>query len=175
MSMTETTRLTSTLAGDASKTLQDAALLVLRCAAAAVFIAHGAADIFDAGISTNVDNYTGAGIPLPALSAPFAAIVQFFGGFALLLGLVTRPVAAGLVVVMGGALIWVHRGESLVMGQDGSGSGYALAMGVIALAVLILGPGRLSADRFLAGWLSQRDGAASRRDTTVRRDGSARA
>jgi uncharacterized membrane protein YphA (DoxX/SURF4 family) len=51
---------------------------------------------------------------------------------------------------MGGALIWVHRGEGLVMGQDGSGSGYAFAMGVIALVVLLLGPGRFSADRLIA-------------------------
>ncbi len=57
---------------------------------------------------------------------------------------------------MGGALIWVHRGEGLVMGQDGSGSGYAFAMGIIALALLILGPGRLSADHWLTSWWRQR-------------------
>jgi len=170
MTMTETpgARVASTIARDASRPTHDAALVALRCAAAAVFVAHGAGDLFDAGISANVDNYTGAGIPLPALSAPFAALVQFFGGLALIVGLLTRPVAAGLTVVMGGALIWVHRGESLVMGQDGSGSGYAFAMGAIALAILLLGPGRFSADHVLASRLRQRSGAPVPRTGSVR-------
>jgi len=142
----------ATLTGSPSRVVHDVGLLVLRLGVAAVFIAHGMSDIFDAGVSTNIDNYTGAGIPLPALSAPFAAYIQFLGGIALILGFLTRPVAAGLVVVMAGALIWVHRGEPLVMGQNGSGSGFAFAMGVASLAVLLLGAGRFSVDHLLTRW-----------------------
>lgn len=161
ISVPTSTRLVSAIAGSPSRIVQDTALVLLRVGVAAVFIAHGKGDIFDAGVSTNVENYAGAGIPLPELAAPFAAYVQFFGGIALIFGLLTRPVAAGLTVVMGGALIWVHRGESLVMGQDGSGSGYAFAMGLAALVLLLLGPGRLSADRVLGEWWRSRSRAAT--------------
>ncbi len=64
----------------------DIGLLVLRLAVAAVFIAHGWGDVFEAGVSTNVENYRGAGIPLPELAAPFAAYVQLFGGILVAFG-----------------------------------------------------------------------------------------
>lgn len=132
------------------RVVSDTGLLILRLAAAAVFIAHGWGDVVNAGVSSNVENYRGAGIPWPEVSAPFAAYIQLFGGIALFLGLLTRPLVAGLTVVMAGALIWVHRGESLVMGQDGSGSGFAFVMGVASLAMLFTGPGRFSIDHIIA-------------------------
>ena len=133
-----------------SAIIDDAAQLLLRLAVAAVFIVHGAADIFDAGVSTNIENYRGAGIPLPELSAPFAAYIQFAGGIAVALGAFTRPLSAGFVVVMAGALTFVHSGEPLAIQPDGSGFGFALIMGAASLAVLLLGPGRLSVDGLLA-------------------------
>jgi len=132
-----------------STTTTDVGLLILRLAVAAVFIRHGWGDVFEAGVSNNVANYGDAGIPLPALAAPFAAYIQLFGGAALVVGALTRPVSAGLVVVMAGALIFVHRGESLVMGQDGSGSGYAFMMCAASILLLLAGPGRFSIDRLL--------------------------
>ena len=132
------------------RVVTDTALLILRLAVAAVFIAHGWGDVMDAGVSSNVENYRGAGIPWPEFSAPFAGYIQLFGGIALFVGILSRPISAGLVVVMAGALIWVHRGESLVMGQDGSGSGFAFVMGVASLALLLTGPGRFSLDGIIA-------------------------
>jgi len=133
-----------------SEIVDDAAQLLLRVAVATVFVVHGAADIFDAGVATNVENYRGAGIPLPELSAPFAAYIQFVGGIAVALGAFTRPLSAGFVVVMAGALIFVHGGEPLAIRPDGSGFGFAFIMGAAALAVCLLGPGRLSVDGLLA-------------------------
>ncbi len=98
---------------DQSRILTDFGLLVLRLAVAAVFIPHGWGDVFDAGVSTNIQNYRDAGIPLPALSAPFAAYVQLVGGILFLCGALTRPLSAGFMVVMAGALLYVHRGEPL--------------------------------------------------------------
>jgi putative oxidoreductase len=152
-------RIVASLTEDTPRAVRDVAALALRLGAAAVFIAHGRGDIFDAGVSANVENYRDAGIPLPGLSAPFAAYMQFFGGIALVVGLLTRPVAAGLAVVMAGALIWVHGGEGLVMGPDGSGSGYAFAMGVVAVVLSLVGPGRISADRAIADWARGRAGS----------------
>ncbi len=136
--------------GVSSRLATDIGLLVLRLAVAAVFIVHGWGDVFEAGVSTNVENYRGAGIPLPELAAPFAAYVQLFGGMLVAFGALTRPLSAGFIVVMAGALIFVHRGESLVMGQDGSGSGYAFIMCAASIMLLLAGPGRFSVDRLLA-------------------------
>ncbi len=136
--------------GSPSSIATDIGLLILRLAVAAVFIVHGWGDVFEAGVANNVENYRDAGIPLPALSAPFAAYVQLLGGILLVLGALTRPVSAGLIIVMAGALIFVHPGESLVMGQDGSGAGYAFIMCATSVLLLLAGSGRFSLDRLLA-------------------------
>ncbi|MEJ7824598.1 MAG: DoxX family protein [Solirubrobacteraceae bacterium] len=128
----------------------DAGLLALRLAVGAIFIVHGAGDVFDAGVSTNIENYRDAGIPLAELSAPFTAYVQLIGGIAVVFGAFTRPFSIGFMVAMAGALIYVHRGEPLAIQPDGSGFGFALMMGAASVALLLLGPGRLSVDRLLA-------------------------
>src|SRR5687767_14932714 len=61
----------------------DTGLLALRLAIAAVFIAHGAGDVFDAGVSNNVQNYADVGIPVPELAAPFAAYIMGFASLTL--------------------------------------------------------------------------------------------
>ncbi|GAB3656722.1 DoxX family protein [Actinocorallia lasiicapitis] len=129
----------------------DAGLLVLRVVTAVIFIVHGYGDISQpGGVTSNVGNYENAGIPLAAVAAPFTAIVQFFGGILLVAGLLSRAICAGLAAVMGGALVFVHAGESIPIGPDGSGSGFAMIMGAASLALLLAGPGRFSADYAIA-------------------------
>ena len=137
---------------DAPPAMADAGLLILRLAVATVFIAHGWGDVFDAGVSNNVQNYRDAGIPLPELSAPYTAYIQLVGGFLLAFGALSRPLAAGFVVAMAGALIYVHRGEPLTIQPDGSGFGFAFIMGAASLALLLVGPGRFSIDRLVVAW-----------------------
>jgi putative oxidoreductase len=141
------------IAGTSSAIATDIGLLILRIAVAAVFVAHGWGDVFDTGVSNNVENYRDAGIPLPVLAAPFAAYIQLLGGILLVFGALTRPMSAGHIIVMVGALIFVHSGQSLVMGQDGSGSGFAFIMCAASILLLLAGPGRFSLDRLLvARW-----------------------
>ncbi|MGB4776905.1 DoxX family protein [Microbacterium sp.] len=129
----------------------DAGLLVLRVAVGIVFIAHGWGDATQPGdAGANVENYRGAGIPLPEVTAYFGAYMQLLGGVALLVGVVTRLVALGLAAVMAGALIWVHPGEPIVLAQDGSGSGFAFIMFSASLALIGTGAGRWSVDGALA-------------------------
>ncbi|MGI8778984.1 MAG: DoxX family protein [Solirubrobacteraceae bacterium] len=128
----------------------DTGLLALRLAIATVFIAHGWGDVFDAGVSNNVENYRDAGIPLPEVSAYYTAYLQLVGGVLLAFGALSRPLSVGFVVAMAGALIYVHRGEPLAIQPDGSGFGFAFIMGVASLVLLLLGPGRFSVDHVLA-------------------------
>ncbi|MGW0762421.1 DoxX family protein [Streptomyces sp. NPDC002814] len=131
----------------------DTGLLLLRLAVGAVFIAHGWGDASqEGGAGANVANYRDAGIPLPELSAWFGAYMQLIGGIVVLFGALTRLIGAGFAVVMAGALVFVHRGEPLVIGQDGSGSGFAFIMLAASLALLGTGGGRFSVDRVFAGW-----------------------
>ncbi|MDO0937760.1 DoxX family protein [Streptomyces sp. DG2A-72] len=147
---------------NAHRLATDIGLLLLRLAVGAVFIAHGWGDASqDGGAGTNVANYRDAGIPLPELSAWFGAYMQLIGGIVVLLGALTRLIGAGFAVVMAGALVFVHRGEPLVMGQDGSGSGFAFIMLAASLALLGTGGGRFSVDRVFAGWQT-RSGRSAR-------------
>ena len=141
--------ITRVLAGNAHSTGADAGLLILRLAVAAVFIAHGWGDVFEAGVSTNIANYQQAGIPLAAVSAPFAAYIQLFGGILVAFGILTRAISVGFIIVMLGALVFVHPGEALVMGQDGTGSGFAFIMCAASITLLLAGPGRFSLDHVL--------------------------
>jgi len=141
--------ITRVLAGNAHSTGTDAGLLILRLAVAAVFIAHGWGDVVEAGVSTNIANYQEAGIPLAAVSAPFAAYIQLFGGILVAFGILTRAISVGFIIVMLGALVFVHPGEALVMGQDGTGSGFAFIMCAASITLLLAGPGRFSLDHVL--------------------------
>ena len=130
----------------------DTGLLALRLAVATVFIAHGWGDVFDAGVSNNVENYRDAGIPLPELSAYYTAYLQLVGGTLLALGALSRPLAAGFVIAMAGALIYVHANDPLAIQPDGSGFGFAFMMGAASLALLLTGPGRFSIDHLITSW-----------------------
>jgi len=140
--------------------ITDVGLLGLRFGVGAVFIAHGYGDVFGAGITANIGNYRDAGIPLAAISAPFTALVQLIGGALMVLGALTRVWAACLAFVMAGALVFVHWGEPLVLGEDGSGSGFAFIMAVASVALLLAGPGRFSVDAMIGGlvrtWRAER-------------------
>ena len=144
----------NTITGAPSPLASDIGLVVMRLAVATVFIAHGWADVFDAGVATNIENFRGAGIPLPEVAAPFAAYVQLFGGVLVAFGALTRLVSAGFVVVMAGALVFVHRSDPFLMAPDGSGSEFAFTMCAASILLLLAGPGRFSLDRVLAGrWM----------------------
>lgn len=80
--------------------------------------------------------------------ALLAGGAEFFGGLALLLGLLVRPAAAVLAIVMAVAIFSVHLGNGFFMSNNGYE--YGLALLAISVALAINGAGSLSVGRALA-------------------------
>ena len=94
---------------------------------------------------------------IPAGATVLAALIECFGGLAMLAGLLVRPAALGLVVVMLVAVAKVHWKNGFFLNMSmtpGKGHGYEFNLALIgmALAVLVGGAGRYSLDRLIHGW-----------------------
>src|SRR5438067_1863320 len=86
----------------------DIALLILRLVLAAVFITHGYQKVFVYGFAGVTNSFTHMGVPLPGVVAPFVAIIELVGGFAMLFGAFARVAGFLLACDMLGAIIIVH-------------------------------------------------------------------
>jgi putative oxidoreductase len=122
-----------------------AGLFVLRVAMGAAFVLHGWPKV------QRATGWMGPVAQVPGAMQALAAVSEFGGGALLVLGLVTRVAALGLVGDMVGALVLVHlpHGHPFV-GPPGQPSAEP-AVVYLACAVLFLlaGPGRFSADALL--------------------------
>lgn len=70
------------------------------------------------------------GVPAPELMAPFVAGLEFIGGLALIVGLLSKPIAVLLVADMIGAAFLVHLPQGF-FATDG-GFEYVLALAAMA-------------------------------------------
>ena len=132
-------------------------LLVLRLVVGGIFAAHGAQKVFEYTIPGTIGSFSGMGIPLPEIAAPFVAFLELIGGILFALGLFTRPVGILLAVDMVVALVAVHLPAGLWVGEGGYE--FVAVLGVAALALAFTGAGRFSLDgAFLRGrvpaWIS---------------------
>lgn len=128
--------------------LRDLTLLVTRVALGVVFIAHGWQKFTEWGLDGTGAAFGQMGVPLPTVSAWFAAIIELAGGAALLAGLAVPLVALLLAVDMIGALLIVHLGNGVFV----SAGGYELVLTLAAASLLLAvsGAGRFSVDRLIA-------------------------
>jgi len=138
--------------------------LVLRLVIGGLFIWHGI-DKFDAGISMIEDMFTMWGVPAPGLAAPLTAVVEIVAGIMLVVGLGTRVAAMALSVVLIGALIYVKQDLGIISSVAMPGAELDLALLAGLVAVIVLGPGRLSLDHQLG--IEPRDAAESREPAFV--------
>ena len=93
------------------------------------------------------------GIPTPL--ALLAICAEFFGGLGLIVGLLGRIAALGIIVNMLVAIAKVHSANGFFMNwtgqQKGEGYEYHLLAIALALVVLIKGSGAVSIDGAIAG------------------------
>ena len=127
-------------------------LTILRVIVGIAFIAHGSQKLFGAfggyGLEGTAQYMESLGLTPGYLMALLSGGAEFFGGLGLLVGLLARPAAALVTVLLLVAIFTVHIGNGFFMANDGFE--YALALLGGALAVLIEGAGKLSLDRLIA-------------------------
>jgi putative oxidoreductase len=120
-------------------------LAAIRLAVATIFIRHGAQKLFIYGFAGVTGAFTQMGVPFPGVTGPFIAVLEFFGGIALLMGLLTRLIALGFVFDMLVAILLVQ----LKRGFWGYELEFLLLTSSVAL--FLTGAGRFSVDALFAG------------------------
>ncbi|WP_332401452.1 DoxX family protein [Vibrio metschnikovii] len=126
--------------------------LALRIPIGVVFMAHGAQKLFGwfggYGLEGTGQWMASIGLGPGMLMAFLAGSGEFFGGLAILLGILTRPAAAVLSVTMLVAIFAVHFEHGLFM----SNGGYEFALALLAASVSLMmsGSGKLSIDQIIS-------------------------
>ncbi|GIZ11904.1 DoxX family protein [Pseudomonas sp. NCCP-436] len=127
-------------------------ITLLRIVAGLTFAAHGAQKLFGwfggYGLSGTGQWMESIGLAPGFLMALLAGSGEFFGGLALILGLLVRPASVVLSTAMLVAIFAVHIGNGFFMSNNGYE--YALVLLAISLALLSEGGGRLSLDERLS-------------------------
>ena len=122
--------------------------LTLRLAAGTIFVAHGGQKLFGwfggYGLEGTGQWMESVGLAPGYLMALLAGSAEFFGGLALILGVLVRPAAAVLAITMLVAIFSVHFKNGLFMSKNGYEFGLALL--VITVSLLVSGAGRASVD-----------------------------
>jgi len=125
------------------------AVLILRLFLGFAFMMHGAQKLLGAfgggGVTAVAGMLTKIGLEPAHILAWVLSITEFVGGICVLLGFITRFWAAGFVIDMATAVFKVHLHNGFFAGKNGFE--LPLAFGVMALVILLTGPGAPSVDR----------------------------
>lgn len=123
---------------------------LVRVTAGLLLMPHGAQKLFGwfggYGLTATGEFFgTQLGLHPGILFALMAGLVEFFGGLALVLGLLTRPAALAVTALMGVAVVQVHLANGFFW--TAGGYEYPLMWGLVAFAIALNGGGRFSLDR----------------------------
>jgi putative oxidoreductase len=107
--------------------------------------------------ANTVTFFTELGIPMPEANAFFVSRLEYWGGLLLVVGLMTRIVAAGLASSMVVALLTADRQSFLDALRGAGDTGPTDVVSFVYLLFLVwlvlFGPGALSLDALLVRWL----------------------
>ncbi|WCN11025.1 DoxX family protein [Marinomonas mediterranea] len=128
------------------------ASLILRLPVGIIFMAHGAQKLFGMfggyGLEGTGQWMASIGMEPGYLMALLAGGTEFFGGLALVLGLLVRPASLGLAFTMIIAIVTVHLSNGLFMANNGYE--YALSLLAVTVSLIFSGAGSYSVDRVIA-------------------------
>ncbi|MEZ9873634.1 DoxX family protein [Vibrio sp. 10N.261.51.C6] len=129
------------------------AALVLRVPVGIILAAHGAQKLFGwfgcYGLEGTGQWMASIGLAPGYLMALMAGSAEFFGGLALIFGLLTRPAALVNAFAMLVAIFSVHISHGLFISNNGYE--FALALFAATLALAIQGGGKFAIDNRLLG------------------------
>lgn len=128
-----------------SSTRVSLGLLALRLIVGIAFVMHGSGKI------STPFSWMGPEAPVPGILQGLAALSEFGGGIALILGLLTPIAALGIIATMAVAVNF-HMSKG-----DGFVQGYELAMVylVVAVGIFLTGPGKYAIDHIIAKKLNK--------------------
>jgi putative oxidoreductase len=122
-------------------------VLILRIALGLILIAHGWPKLRD--LKTTAQNFNAMGFKPGRLFGSAAALLEFFGGIALIVGFLTTWFAALFTLEFIVILFWKWFKKMPLVG------GWELDLLILAgvIALFALGGGAFSIDRIFFGWL----------------------
>lgn len=130
--------------------------LALRLPVGVILLAHGAQKLFGwfggYGLEGTGQYMSSLGLDPGYLMAMLAGSAEFFGGLALIFGLLMRPASVVLAFTMLVAMLSAHIGNGLFLSNGGYE--FALVLMVVTVSLAIRGGGRLSLDRLLTRHLA---------------------
>ncbi|MEV7238831.1 DoxX family protein [Streptomyces sp. NPDC051020] len=136
----------------------DWGLLLIRLTFGLLMAGHGAQKLFGLfggmGLTATGKGFASLGYHPGKFFALVGGLSEFLGGLGLAVGLFTPLAAAALIGVMINAMATVTGAHGLW--ETSGGVEYSVCIAVVALAVAMIGPGRLAVDRFFrwgaGGW-----------------------
>ena len=148
-------------------THHDVAPLIARVAAGVVMFPHGAQKVlgwFGGPGFAGVVGMFHQTLHIPTPLAVLDPIAEFFGALALIIGLLSRVAAFGILCVMLGAVSLVHYHNGFMMNwtgkQHGEGYEFHLLMMALCLIVIVKGGGAWSVDRALTAGANRNSGGS---------------
>jgi len=131
--------------------------LPVRLASGVIFAAHGAQKLYGwfggYGLEGTGGWMSSIGLEPGVLMAALAGGAEFFGGLALILGLLVRPAAVVLALTMVVAIVTVHLSNGLFMSNNGYEFGLVLL--AISVTLAIRGAGSASIDQIISAKLAR--------------------
>jgi len=130
-------------------TLTSIALTILRVVLGFIFVVHGWQKYNDIGLAGMQSGFGQMGIPAAEVTGILVVLLELVGGFLLILGFLSRLIAALLTVEMLGAGAFVHASAGFFVNEGGYE--LVLILAAAALTIVLAGPGRFSLDYALFG------------------------
>lgn len=123
---------------------QSLGIFVLRLSLGIMFLAHGLLKVFVFGPAGTAGFFASLGLPGALGYLIIAAEVG--GGIALILGAQTRVVAAALIPVLIGSILFVHGDKGWLFSNEGGGWEYPAFLIAASVAQVLLGAGAYAWD-----------------------------